>query len=446
MSKRFAPLLALLLILLLAMNGALIARQTPQIAPAPPKPALTAAEVAKTTDEILKQVSDLRQLKILNPIKSGVKTRSEIEQSVIKDFDESSKPEEIEAANKGMIAFGLAPKGFRYREFMIRLLTEQVAGFYQPKTKQFFIADWNALDEQKPVMAHELTHALQDQHFNLGRFEKWPHGDSDRELAIHALIEGDATALMFNFMLKPTGMDITRLPMSISALSNLATAQAGKNAGDVISSAPAAIRESLTFPYFQGADFVAEVLKKQGWEGVSRVYAELPQSSEQILHFDKYLAHEMPVKVTLADLTSILGTGWKRLDTDINGEFGYSLILSEYIPKQQARTAAEGWGGDQFAIYENAAKGQVMLAHLSVWDTAKDAEEFFSAYAARTTKRYPNAKWSEGLPPTERAYQTEDGETFIQMRGQSVLVIEGLSTEQHDRLMKLTSALWEKAK
>lgn len=445
MLKRFAPLLALLLILLLLMNGALIAQQAQQkdLAPAPPKAALTAAEVAATTAEILKQVSEMRQLKILTPVKSGVKSRGEIEQIVIKEFDESSKPEEIEAINKTMIAFGLVPKGFRYRDFMIRLLTEQVAGFYQPKTKEFFIADWNDLEQQKPVMAHELTHALQDQHFNLGRFEKWPHGDSDRELAIHALIEGDASALMFNFMLKPSGMDITRLPMSISALSNLANAQADKKSGEVIFSAPTAIRESLIFPYAQGADFAVAMIKKQGWDGLGQAFKDLPQSTEQILHFDKYLTHEMPVKVELADLTSLLGAGWKRIETDINGEFGYWLLLSEYIPKPQAQTASEGWGGDQYAVYENAAKKQVMLAHLSAWDTAKDAEEFFTAYAARTAKRYPDAKERSGLPANERAYQTEDGETFIQLRGQSVLVFEGVPAEPHERLTKLAAALWK---
>jgi hypothetical protein len=149
------------------------------------------------------------------------------------------------------------------------------------------------------------------------------------------------------------------------------------------------------------------------------------------------------VKVQLADLTALLGAGWKRLDADINGEFGYSLILSEFISKQQARTAAEGWGGDQYALYENAAKGQVVLAHLSAWDTAKDAEEFFNAYAARTAKRYPEAKERTGLPATERAYQTADGDAFIQLRGQSVLVIEGVPAEQRDRLTKLATALWK---
>jgi len=448
MSKRFSSVAALLLILLLAASGALVAQQAPRqtgVMPAPDKPVAKVAEVLAATNEVLEQVSALRQLKVLSPVKSGVKSRGEIEQMVIHDFDESSKPEEIEATNKALIAFGLVPKGFRYREFMVRLLAEQVAGFYQPKTKEFFLADWNALDQQKPVMAHELTHALQDQHFDLRRFEKWPHGDSDRELAIHALIEGDATALMFNYMLKPRGIDITRLDISLSALGEMAAAQTSKDEEKekVIASAPAAIRESLLFPYSYGAGFAQEVIKKQGWAGLSRAYTDLPQSTEQIIHSEKYLSHEQPVKVQLADVSAMLGPGWKQIDKDINGEYGYLLILSEFIPKKDARVAAEGWGGDQYALYENAAKGQVVIAHLSAWDTPKDAEEFFRAYARRTAKRYTNARERDGLPATERAFQTEDGETFIQLRGQSVRVIEGLPAEQRDRVAKLASALWK---
>jgi hypothetical protein len=102
----------------------------------------------------------------------------------------------MHAAEVTLKKLGLAPPDFQYRALMIRLLTEQVAGYYEPKTRQFHLADWIDLDGQRPIMAHELTHALQDQHFNLRRFDHWPKGDSDAELAAHALIEGDATMTM----------------------------------------------------------------------------------------------------------------------------------------------------------------------------------------------------------------------------------------------------------
>src|SRR5215831_7784750 len=95
---------------------------------------------------------------------------------------------------------GLAPPDFQYRALMLRVLTEQVAGYYDPKVQTFHLADWVDVDGQRPIMAHELTHALQDQHFNLRRFEHWPKGDSDAELAAHALIEGDATLAMVMYV------------------------------------------------------------------------------------------------------------------------------------------------------------------------------------------------------------------------------------------------------
>ncbi len=443
MSKRTLSLLVLLL--LIVAHSALMAQQ-PARKPAaskhdPEKVKAKAAEIVAAADAILEEVSNLRGLKPLAPVRSGLKSRAEIEQEIIRGFEETSTPEELDAANKSLIAYGLAPKDFRYREFMIKLMTEQVAGFYRPKSKELFLADWNDLEQQKPVMVHELQHALQDQHFNLRRFEKWPRGDSDREAAIHALIEGDATALMYAHQLKAMGMDISKLP-PISSLADQTLAQAERDKQEVYLSAPAALREALVFPYVYGASFVQEVLKKRGWAGVSQAFTDLPQSTEQILHFDKYAANELPIKVELPDISKQLGADWKRIDADVNGEFGYFLILSEFIGKKDARQAAAGWGGDQTTLYENAKAGQVLLAHLSQWDTAKDAEEFFRAYAERTRKRYPQAKTTT---KTERecSFQTSDGETFIQLRDQSVLVIEGLPTGQSAEMAKLAAALWK---
>lgn len=439
MSKR---VLLVAMLLLLVANPTLVAQQParqPQATVAPADAAKT-AKVLTSTNEILAEVSKLRSLSILSAVKSGAKSRAEIEQEIIRNFEETTKPAELEASRKALIAFGLAPKDFRYREFIIQLLTEQVAGFYRPKSKELFIADWNDLEQQRPVMAHELTHALQDQHFNLRRFEDWPHGDSDRELAIHALIEGDATGVMYNFMFKPMGVDITRLPNLTGMADQLAALGGGENQ-KVLAAAPKALRESLIFPYIYGAGFVQELVKKQGWAGVSRAFTELPESTEQIIHYDKYAAKEAPIKVQLADISSSLGADWKKLDADINGEFGYFLILSEFIAKGDARKATAGWGGDQFALYENT-QGQLLLVHRSAWDTAQDAVEFLRAYTERTLKRYPSAKPLPTKTENERQFKTDDGEVFIQLRDKAVLVIEGAPAANRAKLETLTQTLW----
>ncbi|HEY3582669.1 MAG TPA: hypothetical protein VGK82_19080, partial [Pyrinomonadaceae bacterium] len=160
------------------------------------------AAIVSTTDAVLKETSELRELSIMRPVKSGAQSRAEIERMIVRNLNEETTPAEMHATEALLRVFGLAPNNFEYRPFLIKLLTEQVAGYYDPKAQQFYLADWIELEGQKPVMAHELTHALQDQHFNLKRFDKWPKGDSDAELAAHALIEGDATLAMTLYMAK----------------------------------------------------------------------------------------------------------------------------------------------------------------------------------------------------------------------------------------------------
>src|SRR3989440_4472315 len=154
------------------------------------------AALVAATKEVLQETSELRQLAILRPVQSSAQSRDEIQRMIVSSMDQETTPAQLHAAEVALKKLGLAPPDFQLRPLMIRLLTEQVAGYYDPKRQQFHLADWIDVDGQRPVMAHELTHALQDQHFNLRRFEHWPRGDSDSELAAHALIEGDATLAM----------------------------------------------------------------------------------------------------------------------------------------------------------------------------------------------------------------------------------------------------------
>jgi hypothetical protein len=323
-------------------------------------------------------------------------------------------------------AYGLAPADFAYRAFLIKLLTEQVAGYYDPKAQQFYLADWIELEGQKPVMAHELTHALQDQHFNLKRFEKWPKGDSDAELAAHALIEGDATLAMTLYLAKH--------PMvALAFFRSLGTQE---NASEQFKRAPRALRESLVFPYEAGSNWATEVYRRGGWDMVSKAFTKLPQSSEQIMHPEKYFEYEAPVKVVLPDLKPLLGPTWKRIDSDVNGEWGCYLILDEFLnDAAESKKAAAGWGGDQFLLYEGTTPAgknvaDVFVAQMTLWDTAADAREFFDAYLKRTWIRYPSAKESEVTSTTERGERHEwksgDGRGVLELRGSRVLILEGI--------------------
>src|SRR5688500_19392706 len=199
------------------------------------------AAIISPTDAVLKETSELRELSILRAVKSGAQSRADIERMIVKNLDTDTTPGEMHATEVLLRVFGLAPPDFAYRLFLIKLLAEQVAGYYDPKAQQSYLADWIEIDGQKPVMAHELTHALQDQHFNLRRFEKWPKGDSDAELAAHALIEGDATLAMTLYMAKNP----------LVALAFIRSLGGSNLASDQFKQEPRAIREALVFPFAQ---------------------------------------------------------------------------------------------------------------------------------------------------------------------------------------------------
>ncbi len=459
-SARFMPIfLSLLAVFFVSLGLTGSAQRAPQQSATTTSAARNAALIAATVD-VLKETSEIRQLSILRPVESSTQSRAEIERTLIKNLDEDMTAAQAHASEVTLRKLGLAPAEFQYRALMIRLLTEQVAGYYDPKTQQFHLADWIDLDGQKPIMAHELTHALQDQHFNLRRFDHWPKGDSDAELAAHALIEGDATLVM--------ALYVANNPLR--ALAFLKSLGATGLPSEELDKAPRALRETLLFPYQDGEKWVSVLYKQGGWDRVSKAFIELPRSTEQILHPEKYFAHEPPVKVTLPDVASFLDTSssssenrgrrsevgqdlrtarlpaWKRLDSDVDGEWGFYLILDQFLKSPaESRRAAAGWGGDRFALYEGP-RGEAMLVSLSVWDTESDAREFFDAYVKRTELRYSDSTWIEPSfnaqsPALSKSFSTSEGVVSMEVRGGRVLILEGVPSRADVKSLKAT--LWK---
>ena len=479
MSKRSSRFLALLTVSMAASLvisssfGAFAPQRARALKNEVAESAVRNAAVVATTSAVLKETSQIRELPILRPVKSGAQSRPDIERMLVRNLDKQRTPAEMHATELSLRKFGLAPSSFKYRPFIIRLLTEQVAGYYDPKAQQFHLADWLDLEGQKPVMAHELTHALQDQHFNLRRFEKWPRGDSDAEIAAHALIEGDATLAMTFYMLK--------YPMV--ALAFRRSLGAGGISTEQYDLAPRAIRESLIFPYLNGAEWATQLHKRGGWPMISKAYANLPLSTEQIIHPEKYFSYERPVKVALPDVTNLLNAGrrsavsnqqsaistqqptgtagvppaprarpsrrgaiadrqlptahrtrptvgWHRVDSDVNGEWSYYLILDQFLNSPaESKRAAAGWAGDRYEVYEGPGNGQVFIAQLSVWDTENDAREFYEAYVKRTKVRYPEAypvEVASADTDQRRAWRTSEGGVVIEIQGGRVLIVEGI--------------------
>ena len=397
-----------------------------------------------STEAVLKVVSRLRELDIKQNVKSSLKTKDEIEQSVIRDLDENTPPEELEATQKTLVKLGLIRKDFKLREYVVQLLREQVAGYYEPKTKEFYLASWLPVSDQNRVIAHELVHALQDQHFDLRRFENWPKGDSDAELAAHALVEGEATVVMIEYEFDERGANLDRARLILLANSMIdQDSDTDPKTYPVLANAPKVLKENLQFPYLYGARFVGTLLKGRSWQTLDSVYKYLPSSSEQIMHPDRFLSRDNPVKIDLADLGGVLGPDWKKSDVDVNGEFGYLVALAEFIPPRIARVAAAGWGGDGYALYEKKGSGATLLVQYTTWDSEGDAREFFDAYSTRTEKRYAVRK-PAGLNTWQHVYETAEGLASVEIRGKDVVMIEGAGT--HEQLTRISERTWQSKK
>ena len=435
MRDRSAAGTSLLLAAVLCVGGIATAYQKASLGGSDP--------ALSTATDILEKISKLRGLDIKRPVKSGLKSKDEIEQAVIRDLNETTSPEEFAATQNTLAKLGLLTRDFPLRDYVVRLLREQVAGFYEPKTQEFYLASWVPIADQKTVMAHELMHALQDQHFNLRRLENWPKGDSDAELAAHALVEGEATIMMYEYSFDQAGarVDLTML----GSLTDLMLAESGKEDGSrypVLAAAPMVLREGLQFPYIYGAGFVQAVLKNGSWPAVDNSYSHLPASSEQVMHPERFIKRDEPIKIDIPELTATLGREWRKVDVDVNGEFGYQIALRQFIGKA-ANQAAAGWGGDRYLLYENKKTDETLLAQFTTWDTPSDAKEFFDAYCERTEKRY-GVRGAPDAALNVRAYQTSEGLVSIELRGVDVVMIEGAQTRA--QLGWVSERVWQSRK
>jgi hypothetical protein len=289
------------------------------------------------------------------------------------DFMEDYSPEESRLDVLTLSAFDFLERDFDLYNFTIDLNTEQVAGFYDPETNEFVVissgeASFGVLEQF--TYAHEFVHALQDQHFSLDLLSD-ESLDSEAAFAIRALAEGDATLAQTLY--------ISEGYFSQEQLLEIITA-AGALDSSVFNSAPPVLSHELEFPYTFGLNFVQTLYAQGGYSAVDDAWNNLPQSTEQIIHPERYLSGDEPQIVSLQPLTDTLGAGWQRLDEDTLGEFYLREYLAQQLISTMVETAATGWGGDRYTVYWNEGVEQIVMVLKLVWDTTADSDEFATAY------------------------------------------------------------------
>lgn len=343
----------------------------------PQSPAKNNRDILTIADEARDTAVRLRGLTVLQPIRTKVASRKEIERYMAQRVNDPVIRKSLAISGAALSVLGVIPDGYDLEAFLARMAREQVAGYWDFERKILYIADWLPAYLQKPTLVHEFTHALQDQHYNIARFMKPVRGLSEPYSAIAALLEGDATVVMVESMMSNVleaedGERISRLVERLSGILSLASG---------LSDVPAVLRDSLMFPYFGGLRFVLLTRSNDGWESVNALYRTPPLSTEQVLHPEKR-GKDFPVEVKLP---SIRMPGYKKIGTDVMGELGIKLVLEQTLAKEDAARAAEGWGGDRYIVW--ASKGKVTMLWVSVWDSEADALE--AEIALSKTKNPP---------------------------------------------------------
>ena len=317
-------------------------------------------------DQILTRVVDIRGLDPLNTIMPKFMTREQFADTLREDLEESR--EDIHNSQELLKIMGLIPQDADLYDMLLSLYGEQVVGFYDTETEELYvikgIAELTPLDEL--TLAHEYTHALQQQHFDIHTMSESVEDDSEAGAALGALIEGDATTVQIEYMW--------------TYLTSEQRQEIFNDSGDspIFDASPYVLKQSLIFPYREGAEMVNVLFFPGEWEGINNAYGSPPVSTEQVMHPEKYLEGEMPVKVALPDIALVLGQGWDMVYEDVMGEFFLKTYLETRISATLAARAAAGWGGDRFNLMAGPQGEQALMALLE-WDSERDAQEFFDA-------------------------------------------------------------------
>jgi hypothetical protein len=353
---------------------------TPTASPSaqPAGPTGTPEAPADVYAGIERQVEAIRGLPAKVTVDPVILDQAALDAALRAQFDKDNPAAEIAAAERVDRALGLIPADASLKELELQLLSGQVIGFYDPETKKMSVksASGGIGVAEQITFAHEYDHALQDQQFDLSKLGIDDRDQGDRSLARLALVEGDASLVMTQW----ASTELTPAQLIQYLAQSDITGQAA-----TLAKLPAALRAQLLFPYTSGLAFVQGLQAKGGWDAVDQAFARPPDSTEQVLHPEKYTAREAPVTVPVpADLATRLGAGWTVEFQDTFGEFGLRSWLQSVggIDAATASAAADGWGGDRVVLVADGAT--FALAIQTVWDTPGDATAF--AAAAGTTR------------------------------------------------------------
>ncbi|HEY1341028.1 MAG TPA: hypothetical protein VGF59_26130 [Bryobacteraceae bacterium] len=394
------------------------------LAPAQSDP--RARELCSQANAIAQDLTKYSGMPLKRPVPCDFITKGEINGFLKKRVKEVADPEEIRAEELTLKKFGLVPSDFDLAKNTVDLLTEQAAAFYDYDKKKLFITETTPSETQAPVLAHELSHALADQNYNLKKFIKQGRKSDDGSTARLAVMEGQATWLMSEYLARRNGQSLRDSPALAAMMSTMSETGGGQY--PVFDNAPLYLRMSLVFPYTKGMMFQQTLVARDGQAAFGEVYEHPPLSTQQIIHPEKYFTGVKPTDPPLPD--PHLPRGYKGLVGGSLGELEHSILLEQYGGKAKSAELAPHWRGSNFELRENKKAGRVVMLYSVEWDSEDAARQYFTAYQEVLRK-----KWKQMVvdtPGSDTVGGTgDDGRFELRRDGAIVTSVEGLDPAIH---------------
>jgi hypothetical protein len=335
-----------------------------------------------SADELEAEVAEVGGIEFRKPVPLDYLSKQGLV-SYLKEVLDDEYPEvRARSDERTLEAFGAIPPGTDLRALRARLLEDNIAGFYDErpgKKRLYAVSEERKLTPANQlVLAHELRHALQDQYADVHEALPDSIGDyDDRRVALLSLLEGDATLVMERFLVRrlpgAEGQDVDLSGMSLPEAS--------------FPGVPPLVREQLVRPYIAGRDFARALYKQGGWDALKKAWSRPPDTTEQVLHPEKYLAREAALPVTISyepPKATMLN----------EGALGEILIRALLGDGPKVAPAAAGWGGDVFRVWD--VGGHTLLVWRSRWDSSADLNEFLEAMRDHLSNTHRSSRTSHG--------------------------------------------------
>ena len=403
-----------------------------------------AKELFASVDTIMRFASDDSKLTIKSKVKRRLTSRDAVEKYLVDKMKDDKDAKRMERSEIVLKKFGLIDQDFHLQTFLVSLLKEQIAGYYDSKTKTVNLLDWIEPDTQKPVLAHELTHALQDQRVNLDKWEDQNDDDishnvtednqriatDEQDTAREAVLEGQAMAVLVDYSLKPMGQSILTSPDLVKSKADEQSADADS---PVLQRAPLLLQEALLFPYREGLKFEVDLLKDKGaGSAFAGVLDRPPATSFEIMNPHAYEGRVKVPLLKMPDVHGLLDSEYTPYDIGVMGQLDVRILAELFGGPQTAEALTQAWaGGVYYAVQKKNAPDKnstssISLLYLSQWKSPEAASAFAKMYANELGKQYSGVKRDTQVEADsgEQIYKTNEGPVLISTSGRSVFVSE----------------------